>query len=152
MKKKLHPLGLIVLLLYAAVMLAPIAWLIITSFKHASDVVAVPPRGLPTMDSTAPPAARWVRVSLDGYRQIFSGSDSPVPYLFNSILIAAVSTIASVFLGAFAAYGFSRFRLAGEKDWLFFILSTRLLPPLAVAVPISWMYYKLGLNDTRLCR
>jgi len=148
MNRRIHPIGLIVLLIYALVTLSPIVWLGLTSIKQSTDIVATPPRIIPTASEQMPEAPMF-RFSLDSYRRIFArGGDSPVPYLINSVVVASISTIASVFLGAFAAYGFSRFRVPGAKDWLFFILSTRLLPPLAVAVPISWMYYKLGLIDT----
>jgi multiple sugar transport system permease protein len=148
MKRPAHPVAIFVVVLYAIISLAPIAWLVITSVKHRTDIVAATPRVLPTFETQTRPEAPWFRVSWESYERILAGSDSPIPYLLNSVIIAGVSTIASVFLGAFAAYGFSRFRLPGAKDWLFFILSTRLLPPLAVAVPISFMYRQLGLNDT----
>ena len=61
-----------------------------------------------------------------------------------------LSTLASVALGTCCAYGFSRFRIAGSKDWLFFILSTRFLPPLAVVVPVLIMYRRLDLQGTHL--
>jgi multiple sugar transport system permease protein len=56
----------------------------------------------------------------------------------------------SVVLGTLAAYAFSRFRVPGKDDWLFFILSTRMMPPIAVAIPIYLMFRHLGLNDTHL--
>ena len=148
MKRRIHPIGLVVLLLYAVVSLAPIVWLVLTSFKQSTDIVATPPRIIPTVTTEQPPAPMF-RFTLDAYRRIFArGGDSPLPNLINSVIVAGSSTIASVLLGAFAAYGFSRFHVPGAKDWLFFILSTRLLPPLAVAVPISFMYHALGLQDT----
>ena len=66
------------------------------------------------------------------------------------MIIGFGSTFASVFLGALAAYAFSRFRVPLKDDLLFFILSTRMFPPIAVAVPIFIMYRKLGLGDTHL--
>ena len=53
-----------------------------------------------------------------------------------------------MFLGTLAAYGFSRFRVPLADDLLFFILSTRMMPPVAVAIPIFLMYRELGLSDT----
>jgi multiple sugar transport system permease protein len=53
-------------------------------------------------------------------------------------------------MGTACAYGFSRFRIAGAADWLFFILSTRFLPPLAVAVPVLIMFRELHLTGTHL--
>ena len=53
-------------------------------------------------------------------------------------------------MGTFTAYGFSRFRMEGEADLLFFILSTRMLPPVVVAIPMFLMYRAVGLNDTHI--
>ena len=53
-------------------------------------------------------------------------------------------------MGTFTAYGFSRFKIAGESDLLFFILSTRMLPPVVVAIPMYLMYRVVGLNDTHI--
>ena len=55
-----------------------------------------------------------------------------------------------MFLGTLAAYGFSRFKVPFADDLLFFILSTRMMPPIAVAIPIYLMYRELGLIDTRI--
>ena len=68
--------------------------------------------------------------------------------LLNSIIIGGGSTILAVGLGTLAAYAFSRFDVAGKDDLLFFILSTRMLPPVVVVIPIYLMYSKLGLRDT----
>jgi multiple sugar transport system permease protein len=73
-----------------------------------------------------------------------------VPRFWNSIVIAFGSTALAVVLGTLAAYGFSRFRVPLKDDLLFFILSTRMMPPIAVAIPIYLMYRELGLQDTRL--
>lgn len=68
--------------------------------------------------------------------------------LLNSIIIGGGSTILAVGLGTLAAYAFSRFDVAGKDDLLFFILSTRMLPPVVVVIPIYLMYITLGLRDT----
>ena len=68
--------------------------------------------------------------------------------LLNSIIIGGGSTILAVGLGTLAAYAFSRFDVAGKEDLLFFILSTRMLPPVVVVIPIYLMYSALGLRDT----
>ena len=70
--------------------------------------------------------------------------------LLNSIIIGFGSTILAVGLGTLSAYAFSRFKVAGKEDLLFFILSTRMLPPVVVVIPIYLMYSVLGLRDTHL--
>ena len=68
--------------------------------------------------------------------------------LLNSIIIGGGSTVLAVGLGTVSAYAFSRFKIAGKDDLLFFILSTRMLPPVVVVIPIYLMYIVLNLNDT----
>ena len=68
--------------------------------------------------------------------------------LSNSIIIGFASTILAVALGTLSAYAFSRFKVVGKEDLLFFILSTRMLPPVVVVIPIYLMYSALGLRDT----
>ena len=76
-------------------------------------------------------------VQLSGYPSRF----------LNSMIIAITSIFLAVSMGTIAAYGFSRFKIEGEDDWLFVILSTRMLPPVVVAIPMSLMYLFVGLND-----
>lgn len=87
------------------------------------------------------------QIALDNGQEILGPSD----YVFrlrNSLIIAGVSTILSVVLGLFAAYSFSRFSIKGESDLLFFILSTRMLPPVVVTIPLFLMYRQLEMHDT----
>ena len=76
------------------------------------------------------------------------GDSKVAGYIINSVIIAACTTLASVLLGSLAAYGFSRFRIAGSNDMQFFILSTRMLPAMAVSVPILWMFSRMRLDDS----
>jgi len=70
--------------------------------------------------------------------------------LQNSIIIAGISTLASVTLAVFAGYAFSRFPVKGKDDLMFFILSTRMLPAVVVTIPLFLMYRQVGLHDTYL--
>ena len=81
-----------------------------------------------------------------GRRPLHQGRQGPdralglPPRFLNSIVIAVSSTFLAVAMGTITAYGFSRFKMPGEDDWLFFILSTRMLPPVVVAIPMFLMY------------
>src|SRR5258706_2804623 len=81
---------------------------------------------------------------------VIAGPSKVVPRFLNSLIIAFGSTFLAVTLGVFSAYAFSRFKIPLADDLLFFILSTRMMPPIAVAIPIYLMYRELGLSDTRL--
>jgi len=78
------------------------------------------------------------------------GPSKFVGQLRNSLIIAVMSTLLAVTLGLLAAYAFSRYDIPGKGDWLFFILSTRMLPPVVVTIPIFLMYRAVGLYDTHI--
>src|SRR6266508_4986913 len=81
---------------------------------------------------------------------VIGGASNYMPRFINSLIIAFGSTFLAVSLGVFSAYAFSRFKIPLADDLLFFILSTRMMPPIAVAIPIYLMYRELGLSDTKL--
>ena len=66
------------------------------------------------------------------------------------MIISLTSTFLAVTLGLLSAYAFSRYDIPGKGDWLFFILSTRMLPPIVVTIPMFLMYRGLGLYDTHI--
>jgi multiple sugar transport system permease protein len=98
----------------------------------------------------------WERLIYDGGQTLTRDADGNVqlsgfPSRFiNSLIVAVVSTFLAVAMGTITAYGFSRFKVKGEADLLFFILSTRMLPPVVVAIPMYLMYRTVGLNDTHV--
>jgi multiple sugar transport system permease protein len=153
------------------VFLIPILWMLLTAFKPQQDVIRVPPkifftpslqgfvnlffqRLSLTQGQMAEYQARtdlnwWDQVALDA-GQITIGPSQYAGRLLNSVIVATGSTLAAVVLGTLAAYAFSRFRVRGQADLLFFILSTRMLPAVVVTIPIFLMYRRLGLSDTHL--
>jgi multiple sugar transport system permease protein len=128
----------VVLVIY----LLPIYWIVATSFKEYGDILARPPKFI-----FAPTLRNYVTL-------LFSGEGlRATPFsarLLNSVIIASFSTVFAVALGTMTAYAFSRFRTRGQNDWQFFILSTRMLPPVVVVIPIFLMYRALGLFDTHV--
>ena len=75
-------------------------------------------------------------------------TSAAVPFV-NSLIVVPTSTIASLLIGFFAAYSVSRFRTGGPTLPLF-VLTTRMFPPVAFAVPLLVYYRLLGLIDTQL--
>jgi multiple sugar transport system permease protein len=157
------------ILLVVVIYLIPIYWVLTSSFKPFTAVTAVPPkvffkpeitsyiklftkRSIVRSDEEKQQRlekAGWAELRVLKYGQTITGI-SPFPArLLNSFLVAIVSTLASTALGTLTAYGFSRFRIKGEADWLFYILSTRMMPAVVVTIPLFLMYRFLGLSDTR---
>ncbi|MEO6094336.1 MAG: carbohydrate ABC transporter permease [Fibrobacteria bacterium] len=131
---------------FALISLAPVLYMVLTAFKLPADTAALPPRFLP--GASAPENSLWFRFTLRNFHRVLADLGT-LRYLFNSVFISVMSTALSVAIGSLAGYGFSRFPFRGSRDAIFFVLSTRMLPPLAVAVPISFMYSRMGLLDTR---
>ncbi|MCA9835948.1 MAG: carbohydrate ABC transporter permease [Trueperaceae bacterium] len=155
----------------ALIMLLPAVWMSMTAFKSRPDAVSVPPKVFftPTLEgfvSLLTDRRQLSNTELEDYKQrtdlnwmdklalkrgqaIIGWSEFP-KHLRNSIIISVTSTFLSIFFGVLAAYAFSRFKIPGESDLLFFILSTRMLPPVVVTIPIFLMYRALGLFDTHI--
>ena len=149
--------------------LIPVVWMFSTAFKPRKAIISIPPQVFftPTLEgfvglfykrSTLTPAQMeqyqqrtdlsWAeRVALEQGLAITRQSDY-VGQLRNSLIIAGGSTVLAVGMGMLSAYAFSRFRIKGQADLEFFILSTRMLPPVVVTIPIFLMYRRLGLYDT----
>ena len=154
---------------YAIVTILPLVWIIATGFKSPSDAIAYPPKVVfqPTLEgyvnlfttrtrvtpealAELPPPATWYDTIVRKYGMVISGPSRYGERFMNSVIIGFGSTFLSVFLGTLAAYAFSRFRVPLKDDLMFFILSTRMMPPIAVAIPIFLMFRTLGLSDTHL--
>jgi multiple sugar transport system permease protein len=68
----------------------------------------------------------------------------------NSLLISVEAVLLSICVGVPAAYSFARFRFAG-RNWLFFsLLVMRMLPPIAVLVPMYVLFSKFSLTERRI--
>ena len=134
----------------------PLVWMGLTSLKARPDAISLHPRFVPTLGAADEGASDDARVTFGVTTEAYAKLGTPATgaqasffeHLGNSLVIGLVSTLLSVALGTLAAYGFSRFRIAGSKDWLFFILSTRFMPALAVVIPVLIMYRELGLLGT----
>ena len=96
----------------------------------------------------ANPPTTWYEELVREKGMVIAGPSRFGERFMNSVIIGFGSTFFSVFLGTLAAYAFSRYRVPLKDDLLFFILSTRMMPPIAVAIPIFLMFRSVGLSDT----
>ena len=121
-------------------------WIVLTAFKSHTDALATPPLFFftPTLENFV---SVFVRAYVKGGAAIDTGFDL---YFFNSIFIAGSSVILALIVGTLAAYGFSRYPLRGNDTYLFIILTTRMLPPIVVIIPIFLMFRVTGLSGTYL--
>ncbi len=155
--------------IYALITMVPIFWIFMTGFKTPQDSISYPPKVVfsPSMEgyvnlfttrsrqtpeymASLPPPDSWYEELVRSRNMVIAGPSKFGERFTNSVIIGFGSTFLSVFLGTLAAYAFSRFKVPLKDDLLFFILSTRMMPPIAVAIPIFLMYRTLGLSDTHL--
>lgn len=170
-----RPVAIIVIVAVTLLFLSPIYWIGSTAFKPRNVATSVPPtvafqpeitpfvklftrraqlRETPTEEQYES-MPWWEQLITDGGERVLRVGDDPqlsqYPNRFaNSLIVSIISTVLAVGMGTITAYGFSRFRVPGEDDWMFFILSTRMLPPVVVAIPMFLMYRTFGLTDTHL--
>jgi multiple sugar transport system permease protein len=105
------------------------------SFKTAEEIYSYPPRWYPGS------------LRLGNYLVLFKDGDATT--VWHSLVIAGVSTLLSMLLGTLCAYSLARFGTGGEHlgNW---IISQRMVPPIAVVFPVLLLYAWLGWVDTYL--
>jgi multiple sugar transport system permease protein len=131
------------ILLYLGFLLLPLYWVAVTSIKPQEDLLTDPPRWWPTH-----PTGLHYSTALNAFRG-WQG-------LENSLVIAFSTTALAVLIGTAAAYSMARFRTGG-KHLAFWFLSQRIMPPIAIIIPVFLLYSRytdewigLSLVDTQL--
>ncbi len=124
----------ILVVLLAALVMAPFLWLLQMSFKTNAQVFQFPPPLIftPTLENYQ---ALWT----SGFRQSF----------FNSLVVATASTLAPMLIGVPAAYALSRWQAKIANSMSLWILASRMAPPIAFTIPYFLAYRHLELMDTR---
>jgi multiple sugar transport system permease protein len=119
---------------WAAVCLLPILWFGTIAFRPRTEIIT-------------PQPIYWPTFSLDAWHLLIS--DWPIAqYLRNSVLAVGGSVIIDLMLAIPAAYALARYNFRGREDIGFYILSTRMMAPAIVAVPIFFLFKNMGLLDT----
>lgn len=114
--------------------LVPIYWLINTSLQSPTETTSLPPTWIPSFDISAYSTALANPALRSG--------------LVNSLLTAIGATIISVGCGVGAGYALSHLAVGRTDRYEFWVLSSRMAPPIAVALPFFLMYRTFGLQDT----
>lgn len=118
-----------------AIYIIPTFWVISTSFKLEVDAFAIPPKWI------------FFKPTLSNYKTAFIDYNM-LPNFKNSIIVTIGSTMLALLLGTPAAYALSRFKFKLRENIMFWFLSTRMAPPILVALPFFLISRELGLYDT----
>jgi multiple sugar transport system permease protein len=111
----------------------PVYWLFIISFKTPDEIFAFPPVWYPES------------IQFANYRVLFKDGDAVT--VWNSLVLAGVSTVIAMVLGTICAYSLVRFKTGGE-NLAVWIISQRMMPPIAIVFPIFLLYVFFGWVDT----
>ncbi len=123
------------------VILAPFGWLLIASIANDNDLLAVPLHWIPQH----PTFDRYVQIFTAQGDNVFAGFRSS---FFNSLIVATSTVLISTTVGVFGAYAFARLRFRGRRAVLMFFLSTYMVPPIALVIPMYLVMVQLHLLDT----
>ncbi|MBB5754396.1 carbohydrate ABC transporter permease [Prosthecomicrobium pneumaticum] len=138
-RRRRLPLGLVVrylvLLGTIALTIFPLAWLVITSLRNSADIFAVPVRVLPES------------VTYDQYVSVFS-QYGLADYLWNTVAVSVATVVLVILIGVPCAYAMARFRLPGAKIVISVLLIMRMIPVVALAIPLFAVFASIGLLDT----
>jgi sorbitol/mannitol transport system permease protein len=115
----------------------PILWTFLTSFKTEGTAIATPPQFL------------FFDWTLENYREVQSRSDY-MKHVTNSVVISVGSTLIGLALAIPAAWAMAFSPTKRTKDVLMWMLSTKMMPPVGVLVPLYLIFRDWGLLDTRL--
>jgi multiple sugar transport system permease protein len=111
----------------------PVYWLFIISFKTPDEIFAFPPVWYPES------------IQFSNYFVLFKDGDAKT--VLNSLILATVSTVFAMILGTIAAYSLVRFKTGGE-NLAVWIISQRMMPPVAIVFPVFLLYVFFGWVDT----
>ena len=117
----------------AVIFLFPVYWLFMIAFKTPEEIFHSPPVWYPA------------NIQFANFAVLFKDGDAVT--VGNSLFIAGCSTVVSMFIGTLCAYSLARFKTGGE-NLAVWIISQRMIPPIAVVFPLFLLYVWLGLVDT----
>lgn len=136
----------------------PIFWWGLSSIKPYSAIFNKD--GPVYIDFT--PTSENYRVTLLGQSRVASALESGGTYgaggassydsrdtIIDSVIVAVGSTFLTIVLATLASYALSRMPIRGKRHFIFWVLSQRFLPPIAMVIPIMFMFRDMNLLDSR---
>ncbi|MGE8942256.1 carbohydrate ABC transporter permease [Leptospira interrogans] len=127
--------------------LAPFSWMVLSSFVPEQDALAVPPNWIPKN-----PTLENYRAFIDpSDRRALVGSraaEQTLPAMLNSFIVATCTALLNVTLGVLGGYSLARLSFRGRDQLLMFYLASRMLPGIALIIPMYLLIRSLGLLDT----
>lgn len=127
----------VVLLVLALIFLAPLYWMLSTSFKPESDTIAVPVQWIPA------------HPTVQNYQEILNSPDGNIlRWTWNSLFTSLAFTLAHLGVCVPAAYAFARLNFPGKDAWFWFVLSSMMVPGIVTFIPSYIMMIQFNWIDT----
>ncbi|AFZ66478.1 carbohydrate ABC transporter permease [Deinococcus peraridilitoris] len=127
----------LLLCLLAVIFLAPMYWMIATSFKMETDVISTPTQWFP------------VRPTLENYQEVLTSPDGNIlRWMWNSFFVATVFTLLHVALCALTAYPLARMRFPGRDTLFWIILGSMMIPWVVTLIPTYLMMLRFDWIDS----
>ena len=139
--------------LVVALFAFPIYFWITVAFKPKRDIFALPPKLFDfEWNFRSFEEVFGISFGFDRGLEVLPGGGNffMLPRLWDSIVVAVSSTMLTVLVATLAAYALSRMRVKAQHHLVFWVLSTRMMPPVAVAIPMFFIFRDFGLLDTYL--
>ena len=134
--KRYHYLIIAFMGVYSVIMMYPMAWMLVTSFKSNADIHKNKAKFFP---------AEW---TVEGYRSAFE--KAPIgDWLVNSIVITAVITFAVILTSTLIGYVFAKYEFKFKRSLFLLMLATMMVPPQVTMIPRYLMIQKMHLFNTR---
>ncbi len=146
--------------LFSLYVLAPIGWLLSSSFQSEAEITSVPPHWVPeqpTMENFAAIFKSSNEVVTYETRKegdtatggfIPSTAGNLLPSMKNSFIVALAVVVLNLLVAVPAAYALAKIRFVGRSTSIYFMLTTRVIPDIALVVPFFLFVQKLGLMDS----
>ena len=140
--------------------LAPVAWLVSSSLQRDAEITSRPPHWIPhepTLENFAAIfQAREKKVTYETRRQgdpatggyIPSTARNLIPSMWNSLVVAVSVVVLNLLVAVPAAYAMAKIRFIGRSTSIYFMLTTRVIPDIALVVPFFLFIRTFGLLDT----
>lgn len=113
----------------------PFLWMISTSLKKSDEIFSAVPKWIPA------------HPTFENYLNLWNETAFPV-YFKNSLIVAVVTTLVTLLIAVFFAYGLSRFRFRGRTMFLNLLLVSQMFPLVLMIIPIYIIFIKLNLLNT----
>jgi N-acetylglucosamine transport system permease protein len=126
--------GHLVLVLWAIVVVVPLVWVFLASFKNTTEIFSSP--------WTLPAELRWENWGRAWTRARVGR------YFFNSVFVVAASTFGTMLLGSMAAYVLARYQFWGNRIIYYLFIAGIAFPPFLAIVPLFFVVKGFGLLNT----